>query len=440
MKNKKSLVAIIGVLLVAVVGATIAYFSSNTTYDNAFDVGDYNVVTKEVFTAPTDWSPGETIEKTITSKNEGTIDAVVRIRIYPEIIYEGEEYPHASYDFVDVNFNQSSDWGGNGSSYNGYYYYYKALGAGEETSSLIDSLTLKASLNNVECREDENGAKVCKSLYDWNNLDKATYIFNITVETCPYDKYKEVWGTSVYIDRNHNQYTYPLSSSDKQKLITGDEICVEGTTTECFNFVRYDGNDAVLLTKYGLKVGNIYGYDENDDYVKLGEYTSNDSGYGLQYELIGEKHVGNNYYYYGTVPFSIVNYWEDENGLKAKYGEDYPVDVYDTDYNAASGDNYSVAYYVNMYKNTLINNYNLNVKSARLITYDELHSDELYCSGNNCSSSFLARTCSYYWTGSADDDDDIYYVDDEVNVNDTSYDYDDYISVRPVIVISKDNL
>ena len=39
-----------------------------------------------------------------------------------------------------------------------------------------------------------------------------------------------------------------------------------------------------------------------------------------------------------------------------------------------------------------------------------------------------------------EDDDDIYYVDDDVDVSDTSYDYDDFISVRPVIVISKDNL
>ena len=44
----------------------------------------------------------------------------------------------------------------------------------------------------------------------------------------------------------------------KDNLQVGDEICIK---SECFNFIGYDGNNIKMLSKWNLKVGNIYEYD-----------------------------------------------------------------------------------------------------------------------------------------------------------------------------------
>ena len=79
MKNKKSLVAIGVLLLVAIVGGTLAYYTSSSSFENVFNTGKYKIVTTEIFESPDKWVPGETITKTVTTKNEGTVDATVKI-------------------------------------------------------------------------------------------------------------------------------------------------------------------------------------------------------------------------------------------------------------------------------------------------------------------------------------------------------------------------
>ena len=68
-KNKKTLIAIVAVLLITVVGATFAYFQTTGTFRNVFQSGTFRLVTKEVFESPDNWKPGEEIPKTITTKN-----------------------------------------------------------------------------------------------------------------------------------------------------------------------------------------------------------------------------------------------------------------------------------------------------------------------------------------------------------------------------------
>ena len=67
MKNKKSLMVLSVILLIAVVGVTFAYFQSTGTFANVFQTGKYRLVTTEVFESPDNWKLGETIEKTITT-------------------------------------------------------------------------------------------------------------------------------------------------------------------------------------------------------------------------------------------------------------------------------------------------------------------------------------------------------------------------------------
>ena len=216
-------------------------------------------------------------------------------------------------------------------------------------------------------------------------------------------------------------------------LAVGDEICsgLSGIDDQCFNFIRYDGNDVVMLAKYNLKVGHIYNGTTDE-----GTYTVNDEGYGLQSsETLGW--VDNSEYSRGTVTFSTSPYWDHE--------EDFPVDVYDsTNYDGApTALNYSVAYYVKNYKSVL-NSYGLSIKSARLLTLTEA-TNNVGCSSSeySCPNGFITNTT--FWTGTAQD------ITRITTIFSSGYfymeDYDDRymddmldLGVRPVIVVEKSNL
>ena len=220
----------------------------------------------------------------------------------------------------------------------------------------------------------------------------------------------------------------------KDNLQVGDEICVHGTTTECFNFIGYDGNNIKMLSKWNLKVGNIY----NSFGTKTGEYSSTDAGYGLQ-SSEARGLVSGTSTFNGTVAFSETSYWFDGSSLKSKYGLSYPADVYDTDYGDASGTNYSVAYYVENYKDTL-ETYGLTVQSARLLTYSEATDASIGCDSDSCpTSGFITNTS--FWLGSAYGSDSVWFVYSfgDFNYYD-SYDSDSVIGVRPVVVISKSDI
>ena len=434
MKKKKSLIAIIAVLLIAVVGVTFAYFNSSAIFENQFNLGNYNIVTQEVFTSPSNWSPGDTTPKTITATNNGTINASVRVKIEEAWTdSNGDEISNIPNDAVTINFKNPSRWVYN--STDGYYYYSYYLKPGEATSTLTDSVTLNSNLNNSSCVE-ENGSKTCTS--NVQGLAGATYTLTFTIETVQYDKYQEVWDTEQVIGEK------PLveimtANRTKDTLQVGDEICVNGDTTECFNFIRYDGNNIKMLSKYNLKVGNIY----DSAGTKTGEYSSSDTGYGLQSsEALGYVSGQNRY---GTVAFSGTNYWYDGSTLKSKYGSAWDTNnIYDTDYSDASGTNYSVAYYVENYKD-ILENYGLTIQYARLLIYEEATDSNIGCNESSYScptTGFITNTS--FWLGTAYSASDVWgvYADGlffKGSPSGGSCEYFDgyYYGVRPVIVISK---
>ena len=195
MKNKKSLFAIIAIVLIAVVGVTIAYFQSTAAFENLFNVGIYKVVTTEVFESPDNWAPGQEIPKTITTTNEGTIPAAVRVS-YTEQWLDSENVDITSQ--VDagtaiINFDNTGDWIQDG---NNYYYKY-ILKPGNTTSSFIRSVTLNPNINGVACTTSQNGlTKTCESA---NPTLGATYKLTITKETVQADRYQDVWNTNISI-------------------------------------------------------------------------------------------------------------------------------------------------------------------------------------------------------------------------------------------------
>ena len=426
MKKKKSLFAIIAVLLILVVGATIAYFQSSASFENVFNTGTYKLVTTEVFESPNNWKPGEEIPKTITTKNEGTIDAAVRVS-YTEKWEDSEGNDITS--SIDegtaiINLDNTGDWTKEGN----YYYYNYILKPNDETSSFIKSVTLNPNLgNDLTCTTSQDGlTKTCESS---NPVLGEKYILTITKETVQADKYKDVWNTNVEIGEKPPLVQIMNSERDKDNLQLGDEICVNGDTTECFNFIRYDGDNIVMLSKYNLNVGrNIQpGAEGVQNSLAIG-YNSDSS-------------TAVNNYYPATVKFSETNYWSENYSLKSKYGSAWNTNnIYDTDYNEASGDNYSVAYYVENYKNTL-ESYGLTVNDARLLTYSEATDSSIGCSNTSWScptTGFITNTS--FWLGSALDSYSVWGV---YSVGDFSFgyfNYDDGFGVRPVIVISKSDI
>lgn len=234
----------------------------------------------------------------------------------------------------------------------------------------------------------------------------------------------------------HPTWNLP-EGKNSNTLAVGDEICLAADSTQCFNFIRYDeNNDVVMLAKWNLKVGNIY----SSSGQKIGEYTSSDLGYGLQ-SSEARGYVQNETKY-GTVPFSTDTYWVESFNLKPVYGSSYPADIYDEVNYKGNPDeqNYSVAYYVDKYK-TLLTNKGATIKKARLLTYSEATDSSIGCSGSsyNCpTSGFIMNTS--FWLGSSYNSYCLWTVYLNNSFSNYRWDSSDDIGVRPVIVVAKSNL
>ena len=202
MDNKKKLKKIIALLLAIsfgiFAGTTFAYYTSNTSFENVFNTGKYKVVTTEEFVSPTNWLPGEEIPKTITTRNDGTVDAAIRVKF--EEKWEdlsGEDISsQITANTVSINFDNVNDWVRQGN----YYYYKYSLKPGETTSSFIKSVTLSQNLNGVTCTGEGN-ERVCEST---NPASGAVYKLTITKETVQYNAYQNVWENTPEIAENQS--------------------------------------------------------------------------------------------------------------------------------------------------------------------------------------------------------------------------------------------
>jgi alternate signal-mediated exported protein len=405
MKSKKSLIAIITLVLVAIVGVTFAYFQSNASFVNIFNTGTYRVVTTEEFVGPENWAPGQEIPKTITSTNEGTIPAAVRASITEQWIKEidGVETDitnQITNGTVIINLDNTSDWIQEGN----YYYYKYILEPGDTTKSFIKSVTLNPNMNGATCVASQDGlTQTCESN---NPALGATYKLTITKETVQADKYQEVWNTNVEIT--------------EKTLITGEELCYGEENEECLTvFETYEENGikyAKLLTKYDIKEvtdsntnEKSYIQSENDydrilfpstgwvrtvdgvevlgeEYTNGGEYSFNPNTYGF------EDSQGNSVYPYVYKTCSLVEGYISD--LKSKYG--LPESIV-----------------------------------GRLATYYEIKNAPADIKFNNTE----------YWTGSAQDRTYVYFVPESnydsspSTMGISSLFYMDHMGIRPMIIV-----
>ncbi len=82
MKKMKLKIAITGLVIVALIGGTLAYFNQTLTAINPFDTGHYNTTLVETF-KPSDgvnWEPGVEINKDVEVVNTGDQPVVVRVK------------------------------------------------------------------------------------------------------------------------------------------------------------------------------------------------------------------------------------------------------------------------------------------------------------------------------------------------------------------------
>ena len=302
-KNKKTLIAIIAVLLVAVIGVTFAYFQTTGSFVNFFQTATYRLISTEVFESPDNWLPGDTVEKTIVTTNEGSVEAAVRVS-YTEAWYD--ENDNDITESIEegsaiINFDNQNEWIKEGN----YYYYKYILEPNETTSSFIKSVTLNEDLDDVTCTV-QGQSKICESL---SPALGAKYIMTITKETVEYDKYQEAWNTNVEITKKIPAITY-LSRQVEGQITPGDVVGIG--ETEDFYVVSSDNSPngkTVLLAKYNILVGRTgYEWEELDPSTP---------GYGLQNINAASYSISNTDL--GNVKFSDTNYWMSDDELAPQY-------------------------------------------------------------------------------------------------------------------------
>ena len=243
-RKRKSFVAIILLVVVFIMGGTIAFFSSSIDFTNIFQTATYKTVTTEVFESPSNWTPGETVPKTITTTNEGSVDAMVRISLTEKWVdQDGNDITGSMpSDAAIINYTNQNEW----NLFDGYYYYYKALEPGETTSTFISGVTLNPNLGNVTCTPSADGkTKTCEAT---NLGTKKKYRLTLKIETAQADKYKEIWDTEYeppkYTVYNLSDIIYydPVSDSTCDASTFNLTNVKEGTST-CYKWRVIETND-----------------------------------------------------------------------------------------------------------------------------------------------------------------------------------------------------
>lgn len=367
----------------------------------------------------TDIEPGDTFTKTITVENRGNRTVNYNL-IWVELLNEIE---------LTLSATCSSSVQGN-------------------TCSGITAQTIP--LHSTEVNDE-----LIKQNISIASGETHTYV--VTVKFLDLEDLEGDYGTvkNFYGKINIEEYEFVsgtlalTTDNGASGLTTGDLVTISksGIPDQDFYVVSSDASETVLLAKYNLLVGDVLEYDESEGAYLYGDSLTSESEYGLQSS--SAKAMDDTEAWVGIVPFSGAAYWYDWNNSSMASGY-YPNDVYDANYSSeapsidystgkANENNYSIAYYVEQYKNTLgINGV------AKLLTVEDLLS--LGCDDSECSCeeapSWLNNGSSF-WTATAFDSymgiawvtSEGYYGSDGGNFNDVGLELAS-AGVRPVIVVN----
>lgn len=181
-------------------------------------------------------------------------------------------------------------------------------------------------------------------------------------------------------------------------IATGDELAIGD---EHFYIVSTAVDKTVLLSKYNLDV------------------TNNIQSSGANATIVA---FSNHAYWLDSITSELLSDYSDKN-------------VYSTDFNASEGENYSIAYYVERYVNSLKAN-GVNDIIGRVLTRQDLTG--LGCSIETCSevadsNKFVYLTES--WIGTIDYGENVLIIKDDGSISNYECDQVSYFGVRPVIVV-----
>ncbi len=181
--NKKPVIAIVvGIIVAAAVGATIAYRGDITRLFNSLKTGETGATFTEEFVSPDNWKPCDTQPKTITATNSG--NQPIRVRVSYEQFWKAQDDSSLPLEkdglrVAAINFDNQNDWTLRG---DGWYYYNNTLQPGETTNSFISSVTFNCSYNlgtdDLNVCDDEGNCTTPANAYG-----KAKYHLKATIQT-----------------------------------------------------------------------------------------------------------------------------------------------------------------------------------------------------------------------------------------------------------------
>lgn len=130
--KKKNLIALAVVMLVLVSGiyTSYAYLTAQDDVDNTFDVAEVNTVIEEDFD-PEPLEPGKVIKKAPKLQSNSDTDCYVRMRY---VFTNSDAETLCEPIKINNGWEQKTD---------GYYYWNRAVGPGEETGTLFDYIQIK---------------------------------------------------------------------------------------------------------------------------------------------------------------------------------------------------------------------------------------------------------------------------------------------------------
>ena len=316
-KNYKPIMFLLLLMFVfVVVGGTIAYYTSNDTFENEFEAGKYKIETQEAFVSPENWTPGTTTPKTFSVTNKGTVDSAVKV-CFTQSWVDANNAPlnlkdtHNNLAAV-LNFASNSDkkWledCSNDGVTKYCFYYYKKLEPNETTSNLLESVTFNPNVDIDSTRNctTENGVTTCTTTA--TGYAGAKYTLNVNIETVQYDQYQNVF-TNVTARKNGtcsalniqeegppkykvayylNDYDfikddelsqYDLTNATCEVIYEDDIVADENKYNRCIKTIKidehtYEEGETVELTNFPVRYNFGTSHYENGDWVYT--YSSN---------------------------------------------------------------------------------------------------------------------------------------------------------------------
>ena len=254
---------------------------------------------KEIFESPDNWTPGTTTPKEVYVTNKGETTAAVRIKLTeswkdkngnPVDLMDANNVEAA---IINYGYDKDIRWVKDGD----YYYYIRPVDENQSTSSLIESVTFNPDVTigvTTECVTDDiTQTKTCTSSV--NGYGGGTYKLIIDIETCQYDKYKEIWNTNIEISKPAPSETGTLMPSYSTSQVFGKTI--NRSLFETVAFV-----DTISIPSYAIDSWDVsveqdesvmawYTDSDNDDLYEL--YIGQEGGVNANPDC---SFMFNNYY------------------------------------------------------------------------------------------------------------------------------------------------